>query len=97
MGTATTRPTKSQQLNFRTTHRQADLLRRAAAASDTTVTDFVLDSAVERAGRVLADQRLFGIDQAQWDEFVALLDAPLPSTERFHALKSRPDPFVDGT
>jgi uncharacterized protein (DUF1778 family) len=96
MGTATTRPTKSQQLNFRTTHRQADLLRRAAAASDTTVTDFVLNSAVERAERVLADQRWFGIDQAQWDEFVALLDAPLPSTERFHALKRRPDPFVDG-
>ncbi|GAA1799937.1 DUF1778 domain-containing protein [Nostocoides veronense] len=96
MGTARTRPTKSQQLNFRTTHRQADLLRRAAAAADTTVTDFVLDSAVERAERVLADQRLFGIDKAQWDEFVALLDAPLPSTERFHALKSRPDPFVDG-
>nr|WP_246336323.1 DUF1778 domain-containing protein [Flexivirga oryzae] len=86
---------KSQQINFRATDRQAEMLRRAAAATDTTLTDFVLDSAVDRAEKILADRRWFSVTQQQWDEFVDMLDKPLPSTERFRALRRRPDPFSD--
>ncbi|HMT31055.1 MAG TPA: DUF1778 domain-containing protein [Dermatophilaceae bacterium] len=94
MSTAATRSTKSQQINFRATDRQVAVLRRAAAAADRTLTDFVLDSAVERAEMMLADRRWFSVTGEQWDEFVALLDAPLPST-KFQELKARRDPFAD--
>ena len=93
MGAAPSRSAKSQQINFRATNRQADVLRRAAAATDRTLTDFVLDSAVDRAETILADRRWFSVTESQWEAFVELLDAPLPST-KFRALKDRPDPFV---
>ena len=93
MGAAPSRSAKSQQINFRATNRQADVLRRAAAATDRTLTDFVLDSAVDRAEKILADRRWFSVTESQWEAFVELLDAPLPST-KFRALKDRPDPFV---
>lgn len=95
MSTTPARSMKSQQINFRATDRQAEVLRRAAAATDTTVTDFVLDSAVDRAEKILADRRWFSVSEDQWNAFVELLDAPLPSTEKFRALQHRSDVFVD--
>ncbi|MDN5791069.1 MAG: DUF1778 domain-containing protein [Micrococcales bacterium] len=95
MSTTSMRSAKSQQINFRATDRQAEVLRRAAAATDVTLTDFVLDSAVDRAEKILADRRWFSVSQDQWDVFVELLDAALPSTEKFRALQRRPDVFAD--
>lgn len=83
------RPAKTQRINLRATARQEDILRRAADASDRTMTDFVLDSAVDRARQVLADRRWFIADPVQFDEFVRMLDAPVPSTEKFDRLFSR--------
>lgn len=96
MSTTSLRSAKTQQINFRATDRQADVLRRAAAVTESTLTDFVLVSAVDRAEQILADRRWFTVTQGQWDDFVQLLDAPLPSTERFRALRERPDVFADG-
>lgn len=96
MSTSPIRPAKSQQINFRATDRQAEVLRRAAAATDTTLTDFVLDSAVDRAEKILADRRWFTATESQWHAFVQLSDAPLPSSERFRTLRRRPDVFADG-
>ncbi len=96
MSTSPRRSPKSQQINFRATARQADVLRRAAAATDTTLTDFVLDSAVDRAEKILADRRWFSVTDSQWSDFILILDAPLPSTKKFLALQHRPDPFIDG-
>ena len=93
---STTRSAKTQQINFRATDRQAEVLRQAAAATETTLTDFVLDSAVDRAEKILADRRWFSVTQDQWDSFLAALDQPLPSTDKFQALRRRPDPFTDG-
>ncbi|MCA0338090.1 MAG: DUF1778 domain-containing protein [Actinobacteria bacterium] len=95
MSSAPARSPRPQQLNFRATDRQADLLRRAAAATDQTVTDFVLTSAMIEAEKVLADRRHFVVERIRWDELIELLDAPLPSTTRLRALKARRDPFTD--
>ena len=92
-----TRSARSQRLNVRATQRQEALLRRAAQATDHTLTDFILSSAVEQAERVLADRRWFAATDAQFNEFLVLLDAPLPSTSKFDALFSRPSRFsADG-
>ena len=92
--TTPSRQAKSRRINLRATPRQEDVLRRAAETTESTVTDFVLDSAVDRAQQVLADRRWFVIEPVQFDEFVRMLDAPLPSTERFDRLFSRPTPFT---
>lgn len=89
------RASKDERVNLRVSSRQEQLIRRAAAATDRTMTDFILQSVVERAERVLADRRWFLADEDQWLEFQRLLDEPLPSTEKFARLARRPDPFVD--
>ena len=90
---AEARDSKSQRINLRTTGRQEAVIRRAAAATDRTMTDFIMDSAVEHAEQVLADRRRFTATDQQWDEFERLLDAPLASTKRFEALAARKSPF----
>ena len=85
---------KSQRINLRATERQESRLRRAAAAPDHTKTDFILDSAVEQAERVLADRRWFMASEEQFAEFVRLLDAPLPSTAKFEKLFARQSRFA---
>jgi uncharacterized protein (DUF1778 family) len=64
--------TKDARLNLR--------LRHAADQTGQSVTEFLTTSAIERAHEVLADQRRFVLDEATWDEFVALLDAPVHPT-----------------
>lgn len=88
------RAAKTHRVNLRASARQEQVIRRAAAATDRTMTDFILDSAVEQAERVLADRRWFVASDDQWREFERLLDEPLPSLERFHALAVRPHPFA---
>ena len=87
------RTPRSQRINLRTSDRQEQVLRRAAIATESTMTDFILSSAVQQAERVLADRRWFMVDDEQWSELQRLLDAPLPSTARFEALAARPSPF----
>ena len=88
------RTVKTARINLRADDRQDQVLRRAAAATSTTVSEFILSSAVQRAEHVLADRRWFMVDEEQWSRFQQLLDAPLPSTERFEALAARPSPFA---
>jgi uncharacterized protein (DUF1778 family) len=87
------RATKSQRIEVRATERQEAVLRQAAVATDRTMTDFILASAVEQAERILAERRWFTGSQEQYDEFLRLLDEPLASTEKFEKLWSRPSPF----
>ncbi|WP_206475515.1 DUF1778 domain-containing protein [Microbacterium sp. KRD172] len=86
---------KNQRINLRATDRQESLLRRAAEATDHTLTEFILGSAVDHAERVLADRRWFVATEEQFEEFTRLLDAPLPSTTKFEKLFARPSVFSD--
>lgn len=92
---AESRTTRDQRINLRTTARQEAIIRRAAAASDRTMTDFILESAVEQAERVLADRRWFFATAEQWAEFQRPVDEPLPATAKFERLAARPTPFID--
>jgi uncharacterized protein (DUF1778 family) len=90
------RAPKRQRINLRATDRQEEILRRAAEATDRTLTDFVLDSAVRQAEQVLADRGWFAVTDAQFAEFQRMADAPLPSTAKFDRLFSRPSRFAAG-
>jgi uncharacterized protein (DUF1778 family) len=95
MSETTTRTAKSASINLRATERQKALLRRAAEATDHSLTDFILDSAVDQAERVLADRRWFTASDEQFAEFQRLLDAPLPTTSNFDRLFARRSRFAN--
>lgn len=92
---ATNRLAKNQRINLRATDRQEVLLRRAAEATDHTLTEFILGSAVEHAERILADRRWFIATDEQFEEFTRLLDAPIPTTSKLEKLFARPSVFSD--
>lgn len=87
------RAAKSQRIEVRATERQEALLRDAASATERTMTDFILESAVDQAERVLADRRWFVATPEQYDAFLEALDEPLVSTAKLDELWSRPSPF----
>ena len=67
---------KEERLNLRVSRRQHTLIRRAAEQTGMSYTDFILESATERAAEVLSDQRLFVLSEDRWVRFVAALEAP---------------------
>jgi uncharacterized protein (DUF1778 family) len=77
-----TASTKSANINIRVAPAQRDLIDRAAHAVGKTRTEFILDAVTREAENTLLDQRLFLLDEKQWDAFTAALDAPaLPNAE----------------
>lgn len=90
---ATERSQRDARLNIRTSTQQQQLIRSAAAALDKSVTDFVLESATTNAERVLADRRWFILSPTAWEEFEALLDAPMADTPKLAALLTEPSVF----
>lgn len=92
----TTKTTRDQRFNLRASAQQQLLIRQAAEATDSTVTDFILGSVLESAERVLADRKWFVASEEQWAEFQALLDAPLEPMPKLQRLLRREDPFAEG-
>jgi uncharacterized protein (DUF1778 family) len=84
---------KSERIDIRTTANVKRVLQEAAAARSKTVTEFVLDVALTEAAEVLAGQRLFLMDEAQWAVFMAALDAPVKAKPRLEALLREPGLF----
>ena len=76
MGISTNDETKSKRFNLRATNKQENLIRVAAKRRGLDVTDFIIQSACEKAEQTLADQAHFVLDQTQWDLFMKALDAP---------------------
>lgn len=93
--TAEQRAACHSRISLRASARQEQLLKQAAAATDRTMTDFVLESAVVEVERVLADRRWFLIRDEQWGEFQHLLERPARDLPTLRALLTRPSPFAD--
>jgi uncharacterized protein (DUF1778 family) len=81
--------TKTRRIEARATERQEDLIRRAAALIDTSMSEFILETAVSRAEEVLAERTWFTSSAEKYEEFLDRLDAPWPDTGKFQALFSR--------
>jgi uncharacterized protein (DUF1778 family) len=67
---------KDSRIAVRLTSEQDTLIRRAAEAERTDLTNFTVTAALAHARDVLADRRLFAVDDAAWTDFLALLDRP---------------------
>ncbi|MDQ1249573.1 MAG: hypothetical protein QG597_3948 [Actinomycetota bacterium] len=90
-----TRATRDGRVNLRVSLAQLEAIRQAAESTDTTMTEFILTSAMQAADQVLADRRWFSLDDSAWEEFQAALDRPAVFKPRLAALLASPDPFTD--
>ena len=90
---ATTTARRAEKIDIRLTAEAKEPLRSAAAAQGRTVSDFVLDSALQRAAETLPDRTRFDLGAKQWAEFQALLDAPPRELPRLAKLLKKPSMF----
>ena len=86
---STTSESRSVRVDLRMTPSAKDVLQKAATATNKTLTEFLLDSGLHAAHDALADRRMFVLDERQWNEFTAALDAPPADNPRLRALLDR--------
>jgi uncharacterized protein (DUF1778 family) len=89
----TSRTTRTEKLDLRLTPDAKRRLFAAAEASHRSMSDFVLQSALERADETLADRQVFGLDAKQWAAFQAALDAPPKVIPELKRLLERKAPW----
>ncbi len=89
----TTRSTRTEKLDLRLTPDAKRMLAAAASAERRSISDFVLESALSRAGEALADRRSFPLDAEKWQAFLAALEQPPRETPRMSRLLSEPGIF----
>ncbi|MDR2880331.1 MAG: DUF1778 domain-containing protein [Azoarcus sp.] len=63
-------------INLRARPEQRDLIDHAANLLGKNRSDFMLETACERAKTVVLDQVFFGLDENRFRQFTALLDSP---------------------
>jgi uncharacterized protein (DUF1778 family) len=83
--------TRSEKLDLRLTPTAKQMIYKAAAATQRSVSDFVIESALVRAEETLADRRHFGLNAEQWEAFMQALAAPpreLPRVKQLFNEKS---------
>ena len=76
MSVSTNRQTRIKRFNLRATSRQERLIKVAAERQGLNVTDFILESACEKAEQTLSDQTRFVLNDKQWKLFMEALDRP---------------------
>lgn len=84
---------RDTKVQLRMLPRQKEVIARAAELKQTTLTNFMLEHAVEAAEQVLADQTNFCLSPEKWDEFCAALDAPPQTKAKLKRLLTEPDIF----
>ena len=72
---------------------QHALLTKAAAVLHKDRSAFILDVACREAENVLLDQRLFYLEDDDFNLFEAALNAPLPDNEKLKALLAEASPW----
>jgi uncharacterized protein (DUF1778 family) len=77
---------KRERFDLRATPVQAAVIRAAARQTDRTVTEFVVETAVQEAQRILADNSHFVLEDADWRAFNEILDRPSTLKPRLAAL-----------
>jgi uncharacterized protein (DUF1778 family) len=76
MGVSTKSQPRIKRFNLRATARQEKLIKIAAERQGLNVTDFILESACEKAEEALSAQTRFVLNDKQWKAFMEALDRP---------------------
>ncbi|MBE9009282.1 DUF1778 domain-containing protein [Pseudanabaenaceae cyanobacterium LEGE 13415] len=85
--------TRDVTINIRATQRQRDLIDFAAEVQGKSRSEFMLESAYQKAQDVLLDRRFFGLDQQKFEQFEAYLDAPPKANEKLRDLLKTKAPW----
>lgn len=88
-----TQAKESVSINIRAKTRQRDLIDQAADRLGRSRSDFMLDAACRKAEDVLLDQAFFTVDAGTFEKFQALLDRPLPATDKLRRLLKTKAPW----
>jgi len=73
---------RSAPINLRAQPTQRQIIDRAASLTGKSRSDFMLEVACREAMNVLLDQRLFLLDEAQFDAFESALSAPVDAEQQ---------------
>lgn len=84
---------KDRRLAMRVTSAQEEAIKTAAATLGQSVSDFSVQAVLARANELLANQRIFELDDNAWEEFTARLDAPPTPISQLRELATKPSPF----
>jgi uncharacterized protein (DUF1778 family) len=84
-----TADTRSERVDLRMTPAAKRTLQQAAAVTNKTLTEFLLDTGLTAAFDALADRRVFHLDAERWDAFMAALDKPPKDNPRLRRLLTR--------
>jgi uncharacterized protein (DUF1778 family) len=84
---------KETRLSIRASTPEKTLLAQAARVRHMNTSQFVLQSSLDAARMVLADQTKFRLPPDQWEAFCERLDAPPQVIPALRELFSGPDPF----
>ncbi len=85
--------TRTAPINLRALDSQRSLIDRAAALLGKNRSDFMLETACREAENVLLDQRLFLLDQANFDAFNQALNTPVKDNPALRKLMTRKSPW----
>jgi len=77
---------RSEKLDLRVAPEAKRMLQEAARERHTSLSQFVLDSAIAAATEVLAERTRIGLNTEDWTAFMAALDAPPKSHPRMERL-----------
>jgi uncharacterized protein (DUF1778 family) len=88
-----TREAASVSINIRAKTRQRDLIDQAADRLGRSRSEFMLEAACREAEDVLLDQAFFTVDEGTFAQFHALLDQPLPPTDKLRRLLKTKAPW----
>jgi uncharacterized protein (DUF1778 family) len=80
---------RSERVDLRMTPAAKRTLQRAAAVTNKTLTEFLLDTGLNAALDTLADRRVLQLDQKRWDAFMAALSAPPKNNAKLRKLLAR--------
>lgn len=92
---ATPTRARDRRLEIRTTAEERELIDRAADASGSDVTSFVLENLTDAARRVLADRDRFSLDADAADEWDRINRRSPKELAGLRRLMARPSPFEE--
>lgn len=88
-----TQTNESVSINIRAKAKQRDLIDQAANRLGRSRSEFMLEVACREAEDVLLDQAFFAVDTGTFAKFQALLDEPLPPTDKLRRLLKKKAPW----
>ncbi len=84
----TTKENRATRFSIRATPKQKALIARAATRSNKTLSEFVLENAVEAAEALEMDNANFVVSREKYEQFLAALDEPPKSIPALRKLFS---------